>query len=264
MKDWLKRILPRWLQYLIYRFLWDPVRRFVWNTLGLECTLQSGIRLRVRSHPDWVIYSDVIVNGEYDAVIRETLEKTNPGTPFRVVDLGANVGYFSLRLADLFLQKFGEAEDLQLTLIEGSPAVFADLECRVREQSFLRDKTRLINGLVGKKEGHAYIDQGYIHYGHGASVDRTLGAKLVPYVDLNKVLASMNGIDLLKCDVEGAEFDLIDNYPALLQKVTAAVFEFHYYGRDVDRARAQLRDLGFKSPQVLHSVAPCSVELFRR
>lgn len=263
MKDWLKRILPGWVQYLIYRFLWDPIRMGVWRSLGLECTLRSGLIVRVLSHPDWVIYNEVIVNGEYDIVIREMLETTSGDRPLRVVDLGANVGYFSFRVADLFVQEFGEAGDLQLTLVEGSPAVFADLERRVREQPFLRNKTRLINGLVGKKEGSAYISQGYIHYGHGASDNRTWGARLVPYVDLSNLLAGMNGIDLLKCDVEGAEFDLIDNYPVLLQKVRAAVFEFHHYGRDVDRARQQLRTFGFKSPEVLHVSAPCSVEFFR-
>src|SRR3954454_3125284 len=102
MKEWLKRILPRWLQYLMYRLAWDPIRRTVWRVLGLDGTLRSGIRIQVRSHPDWVIYNEVIVNGEYDSVIHEVLNAHQPGTPFRVLDFGANVGYFTFRFADLF------------------------------------------------------------------------------------------------------------------------------------------------------------------
>src|SRR5947209_3116646 len=183
MNNWLKRILPQWLQYLIYRLMWDPIRKTLWKALKLECTLRSGIRVAVISHPDWVIYNEVIVNGEYDAVIRETIDKASADSRLQVVDLGANVGYFSFRFADIYL--------------------------------------------------HHAINDG-------------------------------ERIDLLKCDIEGAEFDLIDNYGAVLRNVDAAVLEFHYYGRDVDRARAQLRALGFKPPEVLSAVAPCSVEFFRR
>ena len=263
-KEWFKRILPRWLQYLLYRGIWDPTRRTVWKALDLQGTLRSGIRVRVLSHPDWVIYNEVIVNGEYDSVIHETLEKDRSGTPMRVVDLGANVGYFSLRFADLFVQKFGSTGDLRLTLVEGSPIVFEQLEKRIREEPFLRDRAQLVNALAGQKAGGAYIDQGYIHYGHGASPDRKWGARFVPYVDLTTLVKPGEKVDLLKCDIEGAEFDLIENYGELLRSVDAAVIEFHYYGRDVDRAREQLRDLGFKPAVVLSAVSPCSVEFFRR
>ncbi|MFL6516048.1 MAG: FkbM family methyltransferase [Chthoniobacterales bacterium] len=264
MKDWLKKILPRWLQYFVYRLAWDPVRRLTWRALGLENTLPGGIRVRVRSHPDWVIYNEVIVNGEYDFVIGELLDRHHPGSSLRVVDLGANVGYFSFRLADLFVQRFGASDDLTLTLVEGSPVVYRELQRRVQNEPFLRDRVTLINGLAGKRKGGAYISQGYIHYGHGASADQAWGARFVPYVDLATVVDEFDRIDLLKCDIEGAEFDLIDNYTRLLEKTNSAVIEFHYYGRDVDRAREQLRALGFKSPEVLSAVAPCSVEYFQR
>jgi FkbM family methyltransferase len=264
MKDWLKQLLPGWLQYLIYRFLWDPVRKTVWRLLGLECTLRSGIRVRVLSHPDWVIYNEVIVNGEYDTVICETLDKCTSQSSLRVVDLGANVGYFSFRFADLFIQRGHDNQDLQMTLIEGSPIVFEQLKQRVQAEPFLRSRARLVNGLAGKKEGGAYIDQGYVHYGHGASSNRSWGSRFVPYVDLTKVLNDSSPIDLLKCDIEGAEFDLIDNYGELLKNVSAAIIEFHYYGRDAGRAKAQIQALGFQSPEVLSAVHPCSVEFFRR
>jgi FkbM family methyltransferase len=263
-KDWLKRILPRWFQYLLYRGIWDPIRKTVWKALDLQCTLRSGIRVRVLSHPDWVIYNEVIVNGEYDSVIRESLAKQRPDSPMRVVDLGANVGYFTFRFADLYLQKFGPGGGLQLTVVEGSPIVFAQLQKRICEEPFLRDHTELANALAGRRAGGAYIPQGYVHYGHGASPDRTYGARFVPYVDLATIVKPGEKIDLLKCDIEGAEFDLIDNYAELLRNVDAAVIEFHHYGRDVDRARAQLYDLGFKPAEVLSAVSPCSVELFRR
>ena len=207
------------------------------------------------SHSDWVIYNEVIRKPGIRSGNSESVGQVEQSSPFRVVDLGANVGYFSLRFADLFLQRFGPEKEFTIILVEGSPAVFAELQRRVREQPILDRKTNLICGLVGQSEGGAYIEQGYIHYGYGASSRKKWGAKFVSYVDLPKCLGQIDQIDLLKCDIEGAEFDLIDNYQTLFSKVRSAVFEFHYYGRDVDNARQRLPSTALAGPLVISAVA---------
>lgn len=259
----LKRLLPFWLQYPVYTYLWNPFRRRMWRTLDLQTTLRSGIHLCVLNHSDWVIYNEVIVNGEYDRVINRTLDAHALPVPLRVVDLGANVGYFSFRFLDLFLQRCGAAAEVEIALVEGSPAVFADLQHRVRNEPLVRDRAKLIHGLAGRRAGAAYIAQGYIHYGYGASPRRSWGAKRVKYVDMDGVFPG-HPIDLLKCDIEGAEFDLIDNYPALLGRARAAVFEFHHYGRDISAARELLRRYGLSSVEQISAAPPCSVEFFCR
>ncbi len=259
----LKRALPLWLQYPIYRYLWNPFRRSVWKALGLQTILPSGIRLHVRNHSDWVIYNEVIVRGEYDGVIRTTFDHYQLGRPLRIVDLGANIGFFSFRFIDLFLQRFGNSEKLEMTLVEGSPAVFAELERRVGDEPLVRDHVKLIHGLAGRRDGAAYIAQGYIHYGYGASPHRSWGAKRVSYVDLNRIFSD-DSLDLLKCDIEGAELELIENYPALLRRTRAVVIEFHRYGGDVNNARERLQEYGFARVQLISAVPPYSVEFFTR
>ena len=180
MKEWLKRILPGWLKYFLYRILWNPVRRTIWGSLQLKNTLRSGISVRVIDHSDWVVYNEVIVNGEYDSVIQDVLDNNPASEPLHVLDLGANVGYFSFHFADLFIQRRGTAEGLRLTLVEGSPAVFTELQRRVSEEPLLASRTNTIHGLVGKKGSGDYLGQGYIHYGYGPSSQRTFGSKWVP------------------------------------------------------------------------------------
>jgi FkbM family methyltransferase len=263
-KAWLKRVLPEWLKYVIYRFLWDPVRRWVWGSLKLRNTLPGGITVWVKDYSDWVIYNEVTVNREYDPVIHAVLDKGAANDPIHVVDLGANVGYFSFHFADLFIQRRGSADGLELTLVEGSPAVFRELQRRIAEEPLLANRTSTIHGLVGKRAGGDYISQSYIHYGHGASQQRSFGAKWVPYVDLQKVLGDIDHIDLLKCDIEGSEFELIENYPALFNKLSTAVFEFHDYGRDVNSYRAKLEAYGFRRDRVLRATSRFSVEYYVR
>lgn len=263
MKEWLKRMLPVWLQHVIYRFLWNPVRRAVWRSLRLKNTLRSGITVRVIDHSDWIVYNEVIVNGEYDSVMHDMLND-NSTEPIHALDLGANVGYFSFHLADLFFQQRGTLEGLRLTLVEGSPLLSAELQRRVSEEPLLAGRAKVIHGLVGKQKGGDYLGENYIHYGQGPSSQRAFGSKWVPYINLMEILDEGDRISFLKCDIEGSEFDLIENYPPLFERVSVAVFEFHYYGRDVESSRQRLEAYGFRRGRVLRTAPLFSIESYIR
>jgi FkbM family methyltransferase len=264
MKDYLKRALPNWLQHAIYRFLWNPARGLHWRRLKLTCQLPSGLRVEVANRSDWEIYNEVLVNGEYDVPINFALDQRTVGECFRVVDLGANVGYFTFRCADRFFRRYSDREHLCITLIEGSPAVFTDLQRRVRGEPTLLPLVTLRHGLVGRREGEAYLSGSHIHYGNGIVIEPTLGATLVPFIDLAAEFAAWPQIDLLKCDIEGAECDFIQNYPELLRKVRCGVFEFHLYGGDIDQCRLLLQSYGLSRHSVLRETPTFAVEFYWR
>ena len=68
----------------------------------------------------------------------------------------------------------------------------------------------------------------------------------------------------MKCDIEGAEFEFIENYEDLLKKVRAAVFEFHRYGRDLQQLRKFLQAYGFLRSKVMREAPGFSIELYTR
>jgi FkbM family methyltransferase len=263
-KEFLKRVLPRPLQHTIYRFLWNPMRDAYWAALKLGCILPSGLEVQVRNRSDWTIYNEVMVGGEYDFAIDFALDRRRPGRPFHAVDLGGNVGYFTFRCADRFLRRWPDDGQLRITVVEGSPVVFAELERRINSQPRLSSRVTLHNGLVGFREGEAYIGGSHIHYGNEISSRAKAGAIRVPFVDLMEILRHADEIDLLKCDIEGAEFELIENYEDLLRKVRAAVFEFHRYGRDLQQLRTFLQTYGFLRSKVLREAPGFSIELYTR
>jgi FkbM family methyltransferase len=67
----------------------------------------------------------------------------------------------------------------------------------------------------------------------------------VPFVDLSPVFAADAAIDLLKCDIEGSELLLLENYADLLAKTRVAIFEFHPELCDVPECKRILVDAGF-------------------
>ncbi|HEX4639163.1 MAG TPA: FkbM family methyltransferase [Chthoniobacterales bacterium] len=248
---------------MIYRCIWNPVRNAYWRLLDLDCELRSGLRVQIRNRPDWEMYNEVLVNGEYDLPLDYVLNRHKSGRRFAVVDLGGNVGYFTFRCADKCITR-GIGERFSILVVEGAPLMFRELESRVRAQPLLRDKVSLLYGLVGRKTGEAYITDSHLHYSNVACEEPRRGSSRVPFINLENELAGTPTIDLIKCDIEGSEFDFIDNYENLLKKARAAVFEFHRYGRNLQEARDTLTRYGFSRHSVLRDAPLYSIEFYTR
>jgi FkbM family methyltransferase len=231
--------------------------------LDLDCELRSGLHARIRNRADWEMYNEVLVNSEYDAPIDYALDTFEGNRPFVVLDLGGNVGYFALRCADECIMR-GVGERLSLIVVEGAPLMFRELQNRLSAQPIMRDKARLLYGLVGCKGGEAFITDSHLHYSNLVCEEPRSGSSRVAFIDLDKELASFGTIDLIKCDIEGSEFDFIDNYENLLKNTRAAVFELHRFGRDLQDARDKLLQYGFNRRQVLREAPLYSIEFFTR
>ncbi len=269
MKKVLARVveaLPESAQIQIRNRYWQIKSRLLYQSLysvlDLEHTLQSGLTVKVASKGEWWTYNDIFVDGEYDVPIRTALKGRSQVRPFVVLDLGANVGYFAFRVLDLIGPMEWEHFCPDITMIEGSPKTFLELEKRIRSQQ-VAVSVRTVHGLVGQSRGSGVIRESAIHVksttvgvpaGHGVSVD---------FVDLDSLMGDKPEIDLLKCDIEGAELLFIQNYAGLLRKVKHAVFELHHDQCDTTECVSTLEDLGFRET-ILRANSSFSVSLFSR
>jgi FkbM family methyltransferase len=248
---------------LVPESLKNRLRKFVWMRLNPSWRLNSGLLIRVLNYNDWIIYNDIFVEGEYDTAIDDLLQDSRGWQrPAQVLDLGGNVGFFTLRLAHLFLR--AERTNFRVTMVEGSPATYAELLERLganKEQ--LRDRVTTVPGLVGKRTGEGQIGQGVAHGENTILGDASRGVR-VSFVDLEKVVATWQRIDLLKCDIEGAEELFLGNYADLLARTDRAVFEFHHDKCDIARCRRLLADAGLDPAKTIREFGHCSVELFLR
>ena len=235
------------------------IRQMLFRWLDLRWTLASGILIRIENYADWVVYNEIFVDGAYDAAIRMAVESSGKHAPLRVIDLGANVGFFALRVVDLLRRDTGDSTQFTIDAIEGNPALIAGLHSRLITDNSLSRHVRIIPGLIGERGGKATLYKSYSH-SHGSIIpgSGTHGPS-VPYVDLSRLFSPEAQFDLLKCDIEGAELLFIERYPDLLQRVRVAVFELHDHLSDSDRCRALLKDLGFSGATVVRDTHPCSL-----
>jgi len=239
------------------------LRKFVWMRLNPSWTLKSGIIIRVLNYSDWMIYNDIFVNGEYDDAIDDLLRASVDWTrPARVLDLGGNVGFFTLRLADSFLRK--NRTNFSVILVEGSPSSYGELcERLAANATLLGNRVSPVKGLAGNRSGTSEIAESDSH-GEVSIFDSMPGRKKVAFIDIDNLVRTWERIDLLKCDIEGAEELFLRNYPGLLRKTDRAVFEFHHDKCDITLCRRLLADAGLEKALTVKEFGHCSVEFFRR
>ena len=237
----------------------------MFDWLELTWTTASGIGLRLASYNEWIIYNEVFVDAEYDAAIAAALANHASSRPLRIVDLGANVGFFTLRVFDR-LRAAGLKDALcTVTAIDAHPGVLEVLRTRIHVDNPLADRVQIVAGLVGRSSGEARFYPSADSPGESSIARRTgHGGMDLAFIDLVRLFDAVPEIDLLKCDVEGAELSVIEHYPNVLAKTRVAVFEIHHDLCPVDRCRELLRASGLTTERVLRDRGDCSLRLYAR
>jgi FkbM family methyltransferase len=148
----------------------------------------------------------------------------------RVADIGANIGIFSLLAA---------GRGATVTAIEPHPENFGWLE---RNTEGLAIECRRAAGLGRVPAGGAVsLVEAPGHTGH--RVTATDGAPDVPAVSFAELVGE--GYDLVKLDVEGAEFDIVAETPLdVLARMPRLVAEVHHAAGDPEVLRERLTDAG--------------------
>ena len=158
-----------------------------------------------------------------------------PTTGSKVVDLGANFGFFSLLCASLGSEVV--AVDAQ--------SLFAAEARTAFELNGVSSNIRYINALLGSAVGEFASPKKRDAASHWADEP--------PEMSLSQVLgffgdAPKDGsrdIHLLKVDIEGSEFSLFNNELNSLNRIAHISMEVHPHYGDADRLRKFLESAGF-------------------
>jgi FkbM family methyltransferase len=238
-------------------------RDWRWRARSLEHTLPSGLRVEISSFSDWVVYNEVFVDGEYDPVLDAALHDQDGDC--WTLDIGANVGMFTLRLMDRWLRADHVGRRHHVVCVEGQPSTFRLLQ-RNLDQPALASTCTLHLGLAGERSGAASISTS-AHTGVNSIVDRSpsFSRVQVPFLDLTTLVPADARIGLLKCDIEGAEELFLSHYPDLLERVDTAVVELHHQFCSPARCRELLSRAGLRRRSVLKTYGDdCTLEWFSR
>lgn len=142
-----------------------------------------------------------------------------------VIDIGANVGFFS------FFMQF-RYPGAQIYAFEPMPFNFNVLQKYVKESRFktLFPVNKAVAGTTGKLLLHYAGDHAYTTMASTFKNQRKVHSLDVEAVSLEQIFSDygLQTVDLLKMDCEGSEYDILYKTPvALFQKINALCIETH-------------------------------------
>jgi len=169
----------------------------------------------LRSHSsDISVLSELLVSRQYGVV-----SGIRRGQVRAIVDLGANTGL----AARWLMHKYPAARIVAVEPERGN--------LEVLRRNLASDRVKIVPACIGSREREVALTTGTGAWGyHMVEADsKTRSADRVPVVTMDTVLSSaaMDSVDLLKCDIEGAERELFENCASWIQRVGAAIIECH-------------------------------------
>ncbi len=145
---------------------------------------------------------------EVTAVFRSIVE---PG--MSVVDIGANIGYFTMLAASLV----GSAG--RVLAVEPNPRNVRMLEASRRANGF--DRVTIAQTAAGRETGLLLLNTSYSNGTTSdlpADLQALFGAQAVPGIRLDSLLDRDAQVDVIKIDVEGAEYNALLGAEATLRR----------------------------------------------
>ena len=159
-----------------------------------------------------------------------------------MVDLGANAGLASL----YFLSRFSTMR--RLVLVEANPKLIPAIKSLYRQFDGgvqVDIENCCVSDSLGQVTFSVHRDDRFSQMGSNGNGSATV---TVPSRPLAHVLdqLKLDRVDLLKMDIEGAEYPLIDADAAVFRRFRHIIAELHCTNKDQERFCQKLTEQGFK------------------
>jgi FkbM family methyltransferase len=163
---------------------------------------------------DWIAIREVLVEDEYSCVDCLFPRDASP----RVLDLGANIGSFALRV-------FLRCPRAQVISIEAANDTFQVLGANKRANASLN--WEVLNNGVWRDDGPLTLMRRGVSVGH--RVVEGVGGDVVEGISLNTLLGRLgwDRVDLIKMDIEGGEEAVIPAALDALHHTRVLIVEIH-------------------------------------
>ena len=189
---------------------------------GLDARTPGGLALSIRDKGEWWGVREIFIERVYTPFF-EPLKDVRGW-----VDVGCNVGYFSLALEDhLRRLSGGTIESTSALLIDANDDCLRSVNDSLQRNRLSHWQTR--HGLIGPAGETVRFNQFRFSI-HSKIAGNQAGEKVLRYPtsSLEDLLEGFPGpLDLIKIDIEGAEADLLKQEPEVLKRFRYGICEWH-------------------------------------
>ena len=186
------------------------------HELGHSIPLKNGFWAELLEIDSYDSFSEIFVQREYEDYLPSI-------SISRVLDIGSNYGYFSLWIQSIFPEN-----QLMTLMIEPSPRCSRTLNKLIQN-----NKTENSFQYLKRMVGNPLDDEGIFFdrpYMSGSSFKSSDDAEKIriPILTEQDVKSKLPPpYDLIKCDIEGSELELLKNYPTLINRTKYLLLEWH-------------------------------------
>lgn len=205
------RCLPPRARQAVWSRLYRPATE-QWFGLYESAPLHFARDVEMRLVPGDVISDSIAFTGVYELEFTKWLVSTAREEGGVLVDVGANLGYFSLLWA-------AQKTDNRTIAFEASPRNLTLLEHNVHQNGYGK-RVNVRREAVGAQRGTMQFDLGPANqtgWG-GFSLEASEASVAVDVVPLDDALLGVSDITLLKIDIEGADFWAIQGAQRILRE----------------------------------------------
>ena len=223
--DWLRR-----------RLLFSLKHKY-FHELGYSIPLASGYWAHLLEKDSYDSFSEIFIKQEYLNFLPD--EQIS-----RVLDIGAHYGYFSL-----WLQSKHPEIELYSLLVEPSPRCTRSLKNLINQKK-LGERFSYLQGAISLPDNKStpFYDRAHMA-GSRSSSSKSEKSILVRSLSENDLMENLEPpYDLIKCDIEGSEWDFLTYYPGILRKTQYLLLEWHSWhdgGGGLDQIIKRLQALQF-------------------
>lgn len=210
-------------------FLYRRLAKYITCTLKFD--EQKNISLVDKHHIS--SFQDVFLNPFY----WECLFLINH-PPKKIIDLGANIGYFTT-LANQVLSYKWSSNNFEFQLIEANDNLIKPIKKTLNEAGL--ENYEIHYGLAGPRENKFFVNNPQNLMASKIGLE----GNLTPFIDFNNIIFTRP--DIIKIDIEGAEFELFDNFFDWISTAQYLIIEFHKTDNKFSKINLQLLNAGFRN-----------------
>lgn len=187
--------------------------------------LRSGLEVPVADKHEMDTFREIFIQQEYD----DFLDRLP--APQTILDLGCNSGYFGVLMLNRARVMNPDGQTPQMVLLDANASAVERARSVVQGCGTMNARVAFVHGLVGPRGSRSATFYLAPASAESSAVHQTKHSRkvAVPCVDL-AALTSQHfpmGLDLIKCDIEGGEDDLVRHWPDVLKQSKALLIEWH-------------------------------------
>ena len=213
-----------------------------YHELSISIPIGNGFWAHLSEKDAFDSFSEIFIDKEYLDFIPEQVPK-------KVIDLGSHYGYFSL-----WLQSVYPDEKLNILMIEPSARCRNALSL-LQEYKILEGRFIYLAKGIGNPndERIAFYERPFM----SSSTNPNEGIenpKTVPVLKIKDIAQNLKPpYDLIKCDIEGSEWDFLEHYKPIIRESKTIIMEWHSWhagGGGFAQIESKIKELGFSIDKV--------------